>query len=114
MPRAEFFTTTLAPAITAPLSSVTVPLMLAVVCAKAALLKLLSAKTKKQRRRIIFRVIDDPLEATTMALFLPSKKRDRKSTANIPWRDLQVLAWNNAPRKWHSPVALVAHEEGSV
>src|SRR6266481_5930236 len=107
MPRAEFFTTTFAPAITAPLSSVTVPLMLAVVCAKAALLKLLSTKKSKQRRRRIFRVIDDPLKATTMALFLPSKKRVQKTTVNIPSPDFAVLVLKNAPRKRHAPMELL-------
>jgi hypothetical protein len=85
MPRAEFLTTTLAPAITAPLSSVTVPLMLAVVCPRAALVKLLSRRTSRLKRRIIFRVIiDDPPTATTIVLFLPSMKRDQKTALNIP------------------------------
>jgi len=49
-----------------------------------------------------------------MALFLPSKKRDRKSTVNIPWRDFAVLAWKNAPRKWHSPMQLLVSNQNSL
>src|SRR6267143_2850032 len=84
MPNPVPFTITFAPETAAPLASVTVPLMLAVVCPGAALLKPLSSAPSKKRRKKILSFIDDPLTSIAIVLFLPSDKQDRTTAVNIP------------------------------
>src|SRR6266850_1424326 len=84
MPEPAPFTVTFAPETAAPLASVTVPLMLAVVCPGAVPLKPLSSAPSKKRRKKILSFIDDSLTSIPIVLFLPSYKQDRTTAMYIP------------------------------